>query len=134
MTGRYLLDTNILSEFIRRPLGSVAERIRQVGVESVATSIVVAAELRFGVHKTPASRFAARVEETLQTLRVLALDHPADQAYARTRTALEAAGTPISANDMLIGAHALALDMILVTDNVREFARIPGLKVENWLR
>jgi tRNA(fMet)-specific endonuclease VapC len=134
LTARYLLDTNIISDFIRHPSGKVAEYIRQVGNGSVATSIVVAGELRFGVRKTPESRFATRVEATLQAMQVLALDQPADDAYARTRLALEAAGTPIGANDLLIGAHSLALGLILVTDNVHEFTRIPGLKVENWLR
>jgi tRNA(fMet)-specific endonuclease VapC len=62
------------------------------------------------------------------------LDAPSDGHYASLRTALERAGTPIGANDMLIAAHALATDSILVTDNVKEFSRVPGLKIENWLR
>ena len=134
MSAEYLLDTNIVSDLIRHPFGTVSTRIKELGQDSVATSIVVAAELRFGVAKTPSTRLATRIEEALQALPVLPLEQPVDETYAATRAALEAAGTPISANDTLIGAHALALGLILVTDNVREFARIPGLKVENWLR
>ena len=68
----------------------------------------------------------------LATLSIEAWEHPADLAYAKIRCALEQAGTPISANDLLIAAHALALDSTLVTANEREFRRVPGLKVENW--
>ncbi len=69
----------------------------------------------------------------LQTIPVLPLDVPADAGYGRIRATLEAAGQTIGLNDLLIGAHAQALGLTLVTDNVREFSRIPGLSVENWL-
>ncbi len=134
MSARYLLDTNIVSDFIRNPVGRVAVRLRQFELGAAATSIVVAAELRFGVRKAPSVRLEARINDALEALQVLPLDQPADEAYARTRVALEVAGTPIGANDLLIGAQALSLGMIMVTDNVREFERIPGLVVENWLR
>ena len=134
MSLRFLLDTNIVSQIVRHPLGAVAQRIESEGQETVATSIIVAAELRFGARKKGSQKLAGQLEAVLSALPVLPFERPADEAYAEVRAALEAVGTPISANDTLIGAHAVALDMILVTDNVREFARIPGLKVENWLR
>jgi tRNA(fMet)-specific endonuclease VapC len=74
------------------------------------------------------------LEAILADIPVLPFDAPTDRAYARTRQALERSGASVSANDLLIAAHALALDCILVTDNEREFSRVPGLRVENWLR
>ena len=134
MSFRFLLDTNIVSQIVHHPSGVVSQRIERAGQATVATSIIVVAELRFGVRKKGSLKLADQLETVLGALPVLAFERPADDAYAVVRAALEAAGTPISANDTLIGAHALALGLILVTDNVREFARIPGLKVENWLR
>lgn len=133
MTG-YLLDTNILSDLVRNPQGRIATRIAEVGETAVATSIIVAAELRFGAFKRGSERLSAQVEAVLSALPVLPLTEDADRHYAALRTQLEAAGTPIGGNDMLIAAHALATEMVLVTDNMDEFARIDGLLVENWLR
>ena len=129
----YLLDTNILSNLIRDPAGSVARRISEKGEETVCTSIVVACELRFGAEKKRSASLQARVEELLTVLDVLALDVDTDFHYARIRATLEAAGTPIGPNDLLIAAHALSLDLNLVTANIREFSSVPGLSVENWL-
>ena len=131
--SQYLLDTNILSSLVRDPHGSVARRIAEVGEQTVATSIVCAAELRFGARKKGSARLTAQVEAILDILRVLALEPPTDAHYAELRADLERCGTPIGGNDMLIAAHALTIDAILVTDNVREFARVASLKVENWL-
>jgi tRNA(fMet)-specific endonuclease VapC len=129
----YLLDTNILSQVVRNPAGDVAARIRLTGEDEVFTSVVVAAELRFGVEKSGSAHLARNVEDVLDSLRIAPLDIPADTRYGLLRANLERSGTPISANDMFIAAHALATDSILVTDNVREFSRVPGLKIENWL-
>lgn len=134
MRARYLLDTNILSDLVHHPQGPVAAKIASAGADAVATSIVVAAELRFGAAERGSARLSERVEGVLSRVAVLPLDQPADETYGRLRTALEAAGTPIGANDLLIAAHALTLGIILVTDNVREFRRVKGLKVENWMR
>jgi tRNA(fMet)-specific endonuclease VapC len=128
----YLLDTNILSEIGRAPDGAAAA-IFLKKQDRCATSIFVAAEMRFGVRRRPGKRILARVEETLAGIPVLAFEEPADSSYAEIRAALEQAGTPIGANDLWIAAHALALDLTLVTANEREFRRVPGLKVENWL-
>ncbi|MEW6595303.1 MAG: type II toxin-antitoxin system VapC family toxin [Thermodesulfobacteriota bacterium] len=129
----FLLDTNIISDLIRNPAGTVAQRIAEQGEEVVCTSIVVACELRFGARKKGSALLAARVEEILSVLEVMALDDDADRHYARIRATLEANGTPIGPNDLLIAAHAMALGLTLVTANTAEFSRIPGLPVENWL-
>jgi tRNA(fMet)-specific endonuclease VapC len=131
---RYLLDTNIVSDLIRNPQGRVAEHIRRVGEAQICTSIVVAAELRYGAAKKGSPRLTAQLETVLGGLDVLPLEAPADAAYGLIRTRLEQAGTPIGGNDMLIAAQAVALGYTIVTDNEGEFARIDGLPRENWLR
>jgi tRNA(fMet)-specific endonuclease VapC len=130
---RFLLDTNIVSHAIHEPAGAVRRRIAAVGEANTCTSIIVACELRFGVLKRNAVVLSGKVEQFLARIDVRSLEKGVDLRYAELRTALERAGTPISANDMLIAAHALALDCVLVTANVREFRRVPGLVVENWL-
>lgn len=131
---RYLLDTNIVSDLVRQPQGIVARRIATVGEAEICTSIVVAAELRYGAARRDASRLTAQVEAILARLDVLPFEAPADATYGLLRAALERAGTPIGANDLLIAAQALTLGHTLVSDNEREFARIDGLVRENWLR
>jgi tRNA(fMet)-specific endonuclease VapC len=114
--------------------GTVAGRIRAVGEANVCTSIIVAAELRYGAVKRGSARLSARVEAVLGALEVLPFEAPADAAYGVCRARLEQAGQPIGNNDLLIAAHALALGCAIVTDNGREFARVAGLVSENWLR
>jgi tRNA(fMet)-specific endonuclease VapC len=133
MSYRYLLDTNIVSDMVRRPNGLVAKRTAQVGDSLVCTSIVVACELKFGVERVGSERLHQQLERIIGAFAVLPLDDPVAHYYARIRTHLERAGTPIGPNDLLIAAHTLALDLTLVTDNEREFSRVPGLAVENWL-
>jgi tRNA(fMet)-specific endonuclease VapC len=131
---RYLLDTNIVSAMVRDPRGPIAEHIRTVGEKSVCTSVVVAAELRYGATKKGSARLLAQLEAVLTALEVLALETPVDSVYGDVRTQLERAGHPIGGNDLLIAAHALSLEYTVVTDNEREFRRVEGLSVENWLR
>jgi tRNA(fMet)-specific endonuclease VapC len=131
---RFLLDTNIVSDLVRHPRGTIAKHISQVGEEDVSTSIVVAAELRYGAAKKNSMWLTAQLEAVLGALEVLALEPPVDAAYGVIRVNLERAGQPIGANDLLIAAHAVALGLTVVTDNEREFSRIDGLRVENWLR
>ena len=133
MTYQYLLDTNILSNLVKHPQGLVFQRIATVGEDNVCTSIIVACELRFGAVKSGSSRLIQQLERILEVLPVLPLEPPADQHYAAIRTHLEQAGTSIDPNDLLIAAHALALDLTLVTANTREFERVPNLSLENWL-
>jgi tRNA(fMet)-specific endonuclease VapC len=132
--ARYLLDTNILSTIIRDPTSRIAERVAEAGQGAICTSIIVAAELRFGAAKRLSQRLSARIAELLDTLDVVGFVPPADVIYAELRAGLERAGSPIGGNDLLIAAHALALDLTLVTANEREFSRIPDLRIENWLR
>ena len=131
---RYLLDTNILSDLVRNPQGRVFEAIARVGEGAVCTSVIVAAELRYGAARRGSERLTAQLETILAALPVLSLEPPADEAYGRIRAGLESAGQPIGANDLLIAAHAISGGLTLVTDNVREFERVEGLAVENWLR
>ena len=131
---RHLLDTNIVSDLVRNPQGRIAARIAEVGEDAVCTSLIVAAELRYGAAKRGSERLTAQVERVLSALTILPLEEPADAAYGELRTQLETAGTPIGSNDLLIAAHAIASGCCVVTDNEREFARVGGLTVVNWLR
>ena len=134
MTLQYLLDTNIVSELMRNPGGTVFDRIAKAGEASICTSIIVAAELRFGAAKKNSPRLTARLETILGAMEIVNLEAPVDKFYAVIRSGLERTGQPIGGNDLLIAAHALATDLTLITDNEGEFARINELRVENWLR
>lgn len=131
---RYLLDTNIVSDLVHNPQGRIADRIRDVGEAQVCTSIVVAAELRYGAAKKGSARLTRQLETVLGVLDVLPFEAPADAAYGLIRTRLERRGRPIGGNDLLIAAHAVAMGCMVVTDNTAEFARVEGLRCENWLR
>lgn len=133
MPLRYLLDTNILSDLIRHPHGNVAQEIASRGEDSICTSIVVACELHYGAEKADSKKLRERINSILSSLEVLPFDTPSDRQYGDIRRYLTRQGTPIGPNDLLIAAHALALDLAVVTDNEREFSRVPGLRVENWL-
>lgn len=130
----YLLDTNIVSQLVRHPQGVVQARIIAVGEDKVVTSIVVAGELRFGAERRGSPGLTARIETVLQLVPVLPLRDQADVRYGRLRAELERRGQVIGSNDMLIAAHALSIGATIVTDNAREFERVDGLTVENWLR
>jgi len=130
---RYLLDTSVISDLIRNPQGKVAKRIARVGEGSICTSVVVAAELRYGCARKGSERLLRAVEELLSEIEILPFESPADVAYGSIRSELERAGKPIGANDFLIAAHAAAVNATIVTANVDEFKRVRGVKVENWL-
>ena len=130
----YLLDTNIVSDLVRNPQGRVTHRIREVGEARVSTSIIVAAELRYGAAKRASPRLIGQLEAVLGALEVLPYEAPADTAYGLLRVRLEQAGQPIGGNDLLIAAQVISLGHTIVTDNEREFARIADLPRENWLR
>ena len=131
---RYLLDTNIVSALVRDPHGVVAQRVRDVGEANVCTSIIVAAELRYGAAKKGSPRLVAQLELILGALEVLPFKPPADLFYGDIRAELERAGQLIGGNDLLIAAQALANAYTVVTHNQREFERVRGLQVEDWLR
>jgi tRNA(fMet)-specific endonuclease VapC len=130
----YLLDTNAVSDLADNPTGAVASRIAEVGVGNVVTSVIVSAEIAFGLEQKQSERLTRQMREVLASLAILPLDQPADEHYGVIRSVLKRQGRPIGPNDLLIAAHALALDATLVTANTDEFFRVPGLKVENWLR
>jgi tRNA(fMet)-specific endonuclease VapC len=130
----YLLDTNILSDLVKRPQGAVATRIAAVGGDQVCTSLIVAAELRYGAAKRGSEKLTKQLEAILATLPVIPLEAPTDRQYGQLRAALESQVNLIGPNDLLIAAHALALGAVLVTDNTREFERVQGLVIENWLQ
>ena len=131
---RYLLDTNICIYLIRRRPAQVRERFERCAIGDIGLSTVTLAELQYGVEK---SAFPARNQEALEAftlpLALVPFDADAAVAYGPVRAALERQGTPIGAMDLLIAAHALSLRVILVTNNTREFARVEGLQVENWV-
>jgi tRNA(fMet)-specific endonuclease VapC len=131
---RYLLDTNIVSDLIRNPQGRVAAHIKKIGETQICTSIIVAAELRYGATKKGSPQLTAQLEAVLGALEILPFDSPADTAYGVIRARLEQAGQLIGGNDLLIAAQAIAFGYTLVTDNQKEFARVAGLARENWLR
>jgi len=131
---RYLLDTNVVSDLLRNPSGKAARRIERVGESNVCTSIIVAAELRYGAAKKGSPKLSARVEAILGVLDILPFETPADKVYGGLRAHLEKAGRPIGANDLLIASQAVALGYVLISDNEREFSRIENLQHENWLQ
>ena len=131
---RYLLDTNTVSDMLRNPNGRPARRCRILGHGNVSISAIVAAELRFGAIRRGDPALARRLDEFIDSVDVRPFEAPADAFYGVLRARLETTGSVIGAVDLFIAAHALALDRILVTDNEREFGRIEGLTVENWLR
>jgi tRNA(fMet)-specific endonuclease VapC len=133
---RYLLDTNIVSYFLREASPALNQRILDSSPDTLAISIISAGELRYGLSKLPHSKRAAELARHLtavfNAISVQPLPANAAPHYGATRAQLETAGTPIGGNDLWIAAHALAQNMTLVTNNTSEFERVPGLKVENW--
>jgi len=129
----YLLDTNILIAALKgQP--SVRQRLETLPLSSLRLSAVVLGELEFGAEKsTQGERSRARLAAIAQRLPLVGLDVETTRQYGRIRALLERQGTPIGANDTWIAAQALAIKATLVTDNVREFARVPDLVLENWL-
>ena len=126
------LDTNICSYVLRRRPASMLERFAGLNRQQLWLSGIVAAELRFGAVKLGVPRFSNAVEVWLSGFEVQAWPAQATAHYAQIRAELERAGTRIGAMDLLIAAHALANDSVLVTDNSKEFRRVPGLAVEEW--
>lgn len=129
---RRTLDTNICSYILRRHPASMIERFATLDRSQLWLSAIVAAELRFGAAKLASPRFSAAVEAWLSGFDVRPWPLDATHHYAHLRSTLERAGTPVGAMDMLIAAHAIAEDSAIITNNAREFLRVPGLAVEEW--
>ncbi|MGH9480396.1 MAG: PIN domain-containing protein [Terriglobales bacterium] len=132
MSG-YLLDADTASSVLREPRGAVAARIAQVGLSRVALSLISTAELWFGAAKRGSARLQAEIVMLVERSIVIPLETPTDIIYADLRADLERRGMPIGGNALWLAAHALALDRTLVTANTREFSRVPGLRIENWM-
>lgn len=130
---RYMLDTNMISAIVYEPRGKVFQKLVEVGEGNVFTSIFVHAEIWYGVKKKGSEELTRKVANVTKRLYVAAFSMPGDRRYAEVRRALRK-GQNIGPNDLWIAAHALALDAILVTANESEFSRMPGLKIENWLK
>ena len=136
MTKLYFFDTNIISHMMRETTGLAAQRYIAAAKANtstkMATSVIVQCELEFGLVRRPNQRLRAAYDNIVPLLEVMPLTELVTAHYAQLRTQLETAGTPIGANDMLIAAHALAVNATLVSADT-EFLRVPGLQVENWL-
>lgn len=132
MPPRFLLDTNICIYRINKRPAAVFERFASLRMGEVAVSSITGAELSLGVSTSGSTRNRDALEKFLAPLEILPFDEPAMRAYGPLRTTLERSGTPIGALDLLIAAHALSAGCILVSNNLREFNRVPGLRSVNW--
>jgi tRNA(fMet)-specific endonuclease VapC len=130
---RYLLDTNVWIDYLTGRHPSLVARVRQSRPDDLCLSSVVLAELRYGAEKSARRKSNHRRLDVLaREVRCIAFDAAAASAYGKVRIGLEKRGKPLGAHDMMIAAHALALGLILVNGNRREYRRVPRLKVENW--
>lgn len=130
---RFMLDTNICIYVIKRRPPSVLAMLLQHEAAGIGVSIVTVCELAYGAMKSGSARNQSALQQFLEPLEVADFDRGAAMVYATVRTQLEAAGKPIGPLDTQIAAHALSLDVTLVSNNTREFARVPGLKLANWV-
>lgn len=131
---KMMLDTNICIYLIKQQPPTVIERFLSHPVGAIGVSSITVAELAFGVNKSrQMAKNRLALEQFLAPLEVAVFDHDAALSYGRVRARLEASGSPIGSMDLLIAAHALSLGVRLVTNNLREFRRVPGLKLENWV-
>jgi tRNA(fMet)-specific endonuclease VapC len=135
MGARYLLDTNICIYIVRRKPAEVEKRFARLKIGDAAISAITFGELHYGAAKSMAPAIArAKLDELAAFLPVLALDDECANAYGEIRAALESKSRVIGNNDLWIAAHASSARLVLVTNNEREFKRVPGLKVENWVK
>lgn len=131
---RYLLDTHICIYIARHQPPEVRERFARHAADELAMSLVTYGEMRFGAEKSLArERVLAGLEQLTRLIQVLPLPVEAGEHYGEIRAALQRSGQPIGNNDLWIAAHARAADCVLVTNNEREFVRVAGLRVENWV-
>jgi tRNA(fMet)-specific endonuclease VapC len=129
----YMLDTNICIFIIKKRPISVLEKLEKVRGEQICISVVTYAELGYGVERSSSKKLNQEVlDEFISHLLVLPWETEAARQYGKIRTYLENIGTPIGNMDLLIAAHALSGKQILVTNNLREFKRVPHLKCEDW--
>jgi tRNA(fMet)-specific endonuclease VapC len=127
-----LLDTNICIYIINTKPAGVLQRFQQYRLGDIGVCSVVAAELAYGVAKSGSSRNREALEMFLAPITILPFDEAAVWAYGKLRAELERMGTPIGSLDTMIAAHALSQQSLLVTNNTREFSKVPGLQLDNW--
>ncbi len=132
MSIRYLLDTNIVSYHIRRSSPALLRRLHATSSAHVALSVVTEMELRYGLARNPALRIAPLVESFLSGIAILPLESSVAKKYASVRHTLVSKGAAVGPLDLMIAAHALAMGIVLITNNTREFNRIPDLRCEDW--
>ena len=132
---KYILDTNICIEIIRRRPRPILQRLMRKNISDTAISSITFSELEYGVEKSSQrEKNKLALAEFITPFTILPYDDTAASAYGKVRVLLENEGVPIGPLDMLIGAHALSVNAILVTHNEKEFKRIQGLRIENWAR
>lgn len=130
----WMLDTDSCIALIKRQPLELIDRLKKHKPGDIVISSITLAELRFGASKSKqAEKNRAALDQFLVPLEVLAFDDAAAESYGRIRAALESNGTPIGPLDTLIASHALSINATIVTNNVREFSRVEGLRVENWM-
>lgn len=128
-----MLDTNICIYLIKEQPVTVLDRFAARAVGDIGISVITLAELEYGIAKSSRpARNREALEQFISPLEVATFDRPATTAYGRLRTALEKKGQPIGSMDLLIAAHAISLDVRLITHNVKEFGKVPGLRIEDW--
>jgi tRNA(fMet)-specific endonuclease VapC len=127
----FMLDTDISSYIIKRRPATLVDKFEKHG-ETLNVSVITAAELRFGAEKAARPRLAELVEAYLDRLAILDWTNEVTRHYARIRSQLERSGEPIGNMDLLIASHAASEGMTVVTNNLKHFSRVPGLKVELW--
>lgn len=132
---RFLLDTDVFSAIARQISAKAQSRLAELPAGSVVLSVITCAEIAFGLERHPVSAgLSTRIERLQQILPILPVEPNVIQHYARARAELERCGTPMGPNDLWLAAQGLAEQVTIVTGNEREFRRVPGLRVENWLR
>ncbi len=129
----HLLDTNTCIYILNKQPPNVLERFEQLEPGNVGISTITVAELAYGIRKSKSSKNQARLEQFLLALTIIPFDLEAVWKYGEIRNALEQKGTPIGPLDTLIAAHAMSLEVTLVTNNLKEFARVEDLSLENWV-
>ena len=132
MPVRYVLDTNTVSFHIRRSSPGLRRRLRRVRATEVALSVVTEMEIRYGLARNPALKIGPLVEAFLDGITILPLTSDVAHVYGKVRAALEKKGTPIGPLDLMIASHALAARAALITSDLAEFRKVPGLRCEDW--
>lgn len=131
---RYMLDTNICVFAIRQQTPDVLAALRAHAAEGIGISSIVASELWFGIETSASAKHVKALTRFLSPLEIAPFDEAATQIYGQIRATLEAKGKTIGPLDTLIAAHALALDVTLVTNNTKEFRRVAGLRIVDWTK